>query len=336
MIGVLLQIVKGATLPVPMTARVVVTGRLAQSALAPLQGLTVWVNSEDLLDRDELLARVAGASAIVCTLNSRVDDELLEAAGPQLQVVANVAVGYNNIDLAACARRAVVVTNTPGVLTEATADIAMALILMVTRRLGEAERLVRAQVPWRFGMHFMLGTGITGRRLGIVGMGAIGRALARRASAHRMTITYATRSPVAGLDAALGAVRLSLDELLATSDVVSLHCPYTPETHHLIGASQLALMKAGAFLINTARGPIVDEAALVEGLQRRQIAGAGLDVYEDEPTLHPGLYGCEHAVLLPHLGSATHETRTAMASLAVANAVAVLAGQPPLTPVAAQ
>jgi glyoxylate reductase len=245
-----------------------------------------------------------------------------------------VAVGYNNVDVAECRRRGVVATNTPGVLTDATADIAMALVLMVTRRLGEGERIVRSRQPWQWGMFMLLGSGLQGRRLGVVGMGAIGQALARRAKAFGMTVAYTNRRAIAPeIEAELDAERLNLDELLATSDVVSINCPYSSETHHLIGPEQLELMRDSAFLVNTARGPIVDEAALVRALRTGAIAGAGLDVYENEPTLTAGLAELDNAVLIPHLGSATVETRAAMATLAARNTIAVLSGQPALTPI---
>jgi glyoxylate reductase len=261
-------------------------------------------------------------------LTEKIDDELLVAAGAQLKSVSNVAVGYNNIDVPACKARSVLVTNTPGVLTDATADIAMSLILMTTRRLAEGERVIRAQQPWQWGMFYMLGSSIQGRQLGIVGMGQIGVAVARRARAFGMTIAYTKRTP---LDAAthkeIDAKHVELDELLATSDVVSLHCPYSPETHHFMNATQLAKMKSSAYLINTARGPVVDEAALADALQRNVIAGAGLDVFEKEPVVHEGLLGLDNAVLIPHLGSATVETRAAMADLAATNALAILSGK---------
>jgi len=315
---------------------VVVTGRI------PVEGIDmlaadheVWAwDSTDPISRDELLQRVGGADAIVSLLTERIDAELLHAAGSQLQVVANVAVGYNNIDVPACRERDVIATNTPGVLTDATADIAMALILMSTRRLQEGERVIRSGQPWQWGMFYMLGTAIQGRRLGIVGMGQIGAALARRAKAFGMTIAYSNRRAIADdLAAELGCVRMDMDELLATSDVVSLHCPYSPETHHLIGAPQLAAMRTSAYLINTARGPVVDEAALADALAGGQIAGAGLDVFEHEPTVHPRLLELDNVVLIPHLGSATVETRTAMATLAAANVLAVLRGEPAPTPI---
>ena len=277
---------------------------------------------------------VHGAQAAVTLLTTKVDDAFLEAAGAQLKVVANVAVGYNNIDVAACAARGVVATNTPGVLTEATADIAMSLILMTTRRLGEGERVIRSNASWQWGMFYMLGSGIQGRQLGIVGMGDIGCALARRAKAFGMEIAYSNRRPVASaIEAELGAAVMSLDELLSSSDVVSINCPYNATTHHLIGAAEIAAMKPTAFLINTARGPIVDEAALASALHNGEIAGAGLDVFEEEPKVHPGLLECENAVLIPHLGSATTETRAAMARLAAHNAINVLSGGVPPTPI---
>lgn len=318
-------------------SRVVVTGPIPQPALDHLTGAGVDLQvgrPTDALPVDELHALVAGAEAVLTLLTAKVDDALLDAAGPQLKVVANVAVGYNNIDVPACAARGVTVTNTPGVLTDATADIALALILMATRRLGEGERLIRSGQPWQWGMMFHLGAGIQGRRLGVIGMGAIGLATARRARACGMTVAYSNRNRLdATTEASVEATYLTLDELLATSDVVSVHCPYTPDTHHLIDATRLAQMKPSAFLVNTARGPIVDEAALVDALRAGTIAGAGLDVFEHEPQVHPGLLELENAVLVPHVGSATLETRTAMGMLAADNALRVLSGQAPLTPI---
>lgn len=318
--------------------RVFVTGRIPSAAVDTLradQTLTVDVwDGDGPIPRNELLMRVSGAAGVITLLTERVDDELLTAAGAQLQIVANVAVGYNNFDMLAFTDRQVVATNTPGVLTDATADVALALTLMVTRRLSEGERVIRSGEPWAWGMFYKLGTGIAGKRLGIVGLGAIGQAFARRAQACGMTIAYTQRRRLeASVEASLGATFLSFEELLHTSDVVSLHCPYSPETHHLLNAEALAMMGAHTFLINTARGPIVDETALVQALESRGIAGAGLDVYEHEPVVHPGLVDRDDVVLLPHLGSATVETRTAMAMLAVNNVKAVLSGQPALTPI---
>ena len=317
-------------------SRVVVTGRVPDAAIEKLRAaheVEMWPDPEPI-GREELLRRVAGADAVVSLLTERIDAELLDAAGPQLKVVANVAVGYDNIDVPACSERDVVATNTPGVLTDATADIAFGLILMATRRLGEGERLIRSGQDWKWGMFFLLGSSLQGKTLGVVGMGGIGQATARRAKAFGMEIVYQSRSEIdPGIAAELGARRVELDELLSVSDVVSLHCPYGPATHHLIGAEQLAAMKDSAYLVNTARGPIVDEAALAAALREGRIAGAGLDVYEHEPRVHPELRELDNVVLLPHLGSATVETRTAMAVLAAENVLAVLGGQRPPTPI---
>jgi glyoxylate reductase len=250
-------------------------------------------------------------------------------------VIANVAVGYDNVDTKAIeARGGTWFTNTPGVLTEATADIAFALILMVTRRLGEGERLIRAQTPWSWNMFFMLGTGLQGKTLGIVGLGLIGQATARRAKAFGMEIIYSGRRQAdAAVETELGARYATFDEVLETADVVSLHCPLNAETRHLIDADRLKQMRDDAYLVNTTRGPVVDEAALVDALRNGWIKGAGLDVFEEEPKVHEGLLDLENAVLIPHLGSATIETRTAMGVLAARNAVAVLRGEEPPTPV---
>jgi glyoxylate reductase len=284
------------------------------------------------LSRQELLTLVGGVDVAVTMLYDRVDDEFLDVAGPGLRGVCNVAVGFDNIDLAACARRRVVVTNTPGVLDDATADLAFALILAARRRLGEGERLIRAGRPWAWGMDFMVGHDLRGGRLGIVGLGGIGSRVATRGRAFGMEIAYHSRraSPTAG---ELEATRLDLDELLATSDVVSLHAPLTAATRHLIGARELALMKPTATLVNTARGAVVDEAALAAALRDGQIATAGLDVFEHEPDVDPDLLELENVVLLPHIGSSTVETRDAMAELAAANAIAIVRGEEPPTPV---
>jgi len=317
-------------------AKVVVTGRIPEAALEKLRAeheVDAW-DGEQSISREELLGKVAGADALVTLLTERVDAELLDAAGPQLQVVSNVAVGYDNIVVADCTARNVRATNTPGVLTEATADIAFGLILMATRRLGEGERLIRSGTPWKWGMFFLLGSSLQGKTLGVVGMGGIGQATARRAKAFGMEVVYQSRSEIdPAIAAELGARRVELDELLAISDVVSLHCPYGPNTHHLIGAEQLAAMKPEAYLVNTARGPIVDEAALAQALREGAIAGAGLDVFEKEPAVHPELLELENVALVPHLGSSTVETRTAMAVLASENTLAVLRGEDPVTPV---
>lgn len=319
-------------------ARVVVAREIPRAAIELLRSVAqVEVLPHDRpATPEELRAAAAGADVLVTLLHDRVDDSLLDAAGPQLRAVANVAVGYDNVDVAACAARGVRVTNTPGVLTDATADLALALLLAATRRIGEGERLIRAGEPWSWRMDFLLGAGLQGRTLGIVGLGDIGRATARRARAFSMEIAYAGRrdAPPEVVAELGGARRLELAELIATADVVSLHCPLTPETHHLLDAERLATMRPGSYLINTARGPIVDEAALAAALRDGPLAGAGLDVFEHEPQVHPDLLDLPNVVLLPHLGSATVETRTEMALLAARNAVAVLTGTAPLTPVA--
>jgi glyoxylate reductase len=316
-----------------------VTNRLPDSALAALReaGELRVDERTEAIPRADLLDLVRGADAVLTLLHDRVDDELLEAAGPHLRCVANVAVGYDNVDLEAAARRGVVVTNTPGVLDDATADLTMALVLAATRRVVEGDRLVRSGRPWTWGMSFMLGSGLRGKLLGIVGLGGIGRRVAERARAFGMEIAYHQRHPApAEVVAELEADRLPLEQLLERADVVSLHCPLTPETHHLVAAPELAAMKPSAVLVNAARGPIVDEGALAEALAAGEIAAAGLDVYEREPQVEPALLALENAVLSPHLGSATVETRAAMAELAARNAISVLRGAGPLTPVAPQ
>jgi len=320
---------------ITLDTHVVVTRKVPDPALKLLsEGADLWVSPHDRpLEPAELYEAIGGATAVVTMLHDRVDAAFFDAAGPQLRCVANVAVGYDNVDVAEATSRGVLVANTPDVLTDATADLAIGLILMVTRRLGEGERLIRSGTPWSWNMGFMLGAGLQEKTLGVVGLGAIGTAVARRAQAFGMRIAYTARHPVSDeLESELAAPRLPLEGLLDSADVVSLHCPLTDDTRHLIDAHALRRMKPTAYLVNTARGPIVDEAALVEALGKDQIAGAALDVFEHEPEVHPGLLELENAVLLPHLGSATEETRTAMAVLAVRNALAVCRGEPPLTP----
>jgi glyoxylate reductase len=271
------------------------------------------------IPRDELLRRVADADALLCLLTERIDREVIDAA-PALKVVANIAVGYDNIDVAAARARGIVVTNTPDVLTEAVAEFTWALILAIARRVGEGDRLVRSGGWKGWALDFMLGTELRGKQLGIIGAGRIGRAVAARAPAFGMKVVFAKRD-------------MSVDELFVSSDVISIHAPATPETRHLINRRTLARMKRSVLLVNTARGSIVDEEALGWALDERLIAGAALDVYEREPQVHPALMKHENVILAPHLGSATRETRTAMADLAVRNVLAVLAGDEPLTPV---
>lgn len=284
--------------------------------------------SDVALTPDELRRRASGKDAVVCMLTDMVDAALFDAA-PTLKIVANVAVGYNNIAIPEARTRGIVVTNTPDVLTDSVADFTWALILAITRRLGEGERLLRrgAWKGWAF--DFLLGSELRGKQLGLVGFGRIGRAVAARAPAFGMRVAYASRTPQEVPD----AESMSLDRLLNTSDVVSLHVPLSGDTKHLIDKRALARMKRSAYLINTARGPVVDEAALAWALEQHLIAGAALDVYEHEPSVHPDLLALENVLLVPHLGSGTTETRTAMADLAVSNVIAVLGGRAPLTPV---
>jgi glyoxylate reductase len=273
------------------------------------------------------------AAALIPLLTVRVDRALLERA-PDLRVVACATVGYEHVDTAACRERGIVVTNTPDVLTDATADLTLALMLATVRRLPQAERSLRAGEfrGWKFWDY--LGGDLHGRTLGIFGMGRIGQAVARRAVAFGMHVQYTARTPLsADAEQALGAKAADWDTLLTTSDVLSLHAPLTPETRHVLNRDALRRMKPGSYLINTARGPLVDEPALVEALREGPLAGAGLDVYEREPEITPGLLELDNVVVLPHIGSATHDTRTGMAMLAARNAHAVLSGRPPLTPV---
>ena len=314
--------------------RVLVTRRLpsvVMNRLAAACTVDLHDGADDLTPA-ELRARLAGADAVVALLTNRFDAATFDAGLPTLKVVANVAVGYDNIDVAAAHDRGIIVTNTPDVLTDATADLAMGLILDVMRRLAEGDRLIRRD-GWRgWAFDFMLGRDLRGKQLGIVGAGRIGRAVAARARAFGMSIAYVAR-PGRRHDAEADARWMSLDELLVSSDVVSLHVPLTPETRHLIGQKELARMKRSAFLVNTTRGPVVDEGALAWALREHLIAGAALDVFEREPVVHPDMLPLENVVLVPHLGSATVETRTAMADLAARNVIAVLGGGAPLTPV---
>ncbi|MBT2588425.1 D-glycerate dehydrogenase [Arthrobacter sp. ISL-95] len=285
--------------------------------------------------RESLLEGSRGASGIIAMLTESIDEQLLEAAGPQLQVVANVAVGFDNIDVEAAARRGVIVTNTPGVLDEATADLTLALILSTARRVVEADRFVRTGRPWIWGPQSFVGLDLSGgATLGIVGLGRIGMATARRAHAFGMNI-LATGSRATSQEAVrLGVEAVNLEQLLACSDVVSLHCPLTRDTRHLIGAEELATMRKGSYLINTARGPLVDEESLADALESGHLAGAGLDVHENEPQVNKRLRRMEQVVVLPHIGSAAAATRDAMGTMAVKNVAEVLLGRPPLTAVA--
>ncbi len=313
--------------------RVVVTRRLPKPVEDALSALfDTQLNADDVaMSAEELAGAVRSADAVVPTVTDKVTAEVLGADPRRTRIVANFGVGYNNIDVAAAKANGIAVTNTPGALTDCTADLAMTLLLSVARRAGEGERHLRAGdwSGWR--PTHMMGTKVTGKTLGIVGLGRIGQAVARRAHhGFGMRILYFNRTPVPQDQIAdLGAELCTLEELLAASDFVSLHCPSTPETRHLLNPDTLRMMKPGSFLINTARGDVVDEAALVQALAGGTIAGAGLDVYEGEPAVTPELLGMDNVVLLPHLGSATNETRIAMGMRAVANLEAFFKGDPP-------
>jgi glyoxylate reductase len=281
--------------------------------------------------RAELLARVADKDALICLLTEKINEELL-AAAPGLRIVANVAVGFDNIDLAACTRRKVVASNTPGVLDETTADFAWTLLMGVARRLLEGDGLVRSGKWTGWNLDQLCGADVWGKTLGFLGFGRIGRAVARRALGFHMRVIYndAVRAS-AEVEKELNATLLERDEVLAQADFVSLHVPLLPDTRHLMSTAQFARMKRTAFLINTSRGPVVDEAALVGALEAGQIAGAALDVYENEPMVHPGLVGRSNVLLAPHISSASVETRTRMATIAAENVLAVFAGRRPPT-----
>jgi glyoxylate reductase len=312
---------------------VLLTRELVAEAMRALDGrceLDLYTGPPEAIPRTELLRRSKDKDGLLTILTERVDDELLDAAGPRLKIVANHAVGFDNIDLPACTRRGVLVTNTPDVLTEATADLAWSLILATVRRVAEGDRFLRARTPWIWGPQMMLGHDLYGKTLGIVGCGRIGRAVARRGIGFGMRVVYtdAERLPEA-VESDLRVEWRELQELLSESDVVSVHVPLTPQTRHMFSADTFGAMKPTAVLVNTARGPIVDEAALAEALRTGEIFAAGLDVYEHEPEVPEALLGLENITLVPHLGSATIETRTAMGLLAVENLLAGLAGERP-------
>ena len=311
--------------------KVLVTGNLPPAVIATIEAEhTVTAYRHDSpMAREDLLEMVADKHGLLSLITDTVDRELLDRA-PGLKVVANFGVGFNNIDVAEATRRGIMVTNTPDVLTDATADLAMALLLAVGRRLVEGDRITReGRFQFWAPFHF-LGHEISGKTLGIVGMGRIGAAVARRAVGFDMQVIYHNRSPLTpARERELGARYVDLNTLLRDSDFVSLHMPLTGETRHFIARQELSLMKPGAFLINTARGAVVDEKALLDALEKGRIAGAGLDVYEDEPALTPGLADLPNVVLLPHVGSATLETRHRMAVMAAENLLAGLDGRMP-------
>ena len=314
-----------------MRAKVLVTRELPEAALRLLGGHELDVHrGETPWSKSELIARLRDADALVCQLTQRVDAEVL-AAGAKLRVVANVAVGYDNIDLGAATARGIAVTNTPGVLDETTADFTWALILGVARRVVEGDRLARSG-EWRgWDLLLLVGADVHGKTLGILGLGRIGRRVAERARGFAMRVLYhdAVRA-AAEVERELGLEWVETkEELLQQADFVTLHVPLLPETRHFIGRAELSWMKPTAYLINASRGPVVDEAALAEALERKQIAGAALDVFENEPTIHPKLLQQPTVLLAPHIASASVETRTRMAVMAAENVVAVLSGRRP-------
>ena len=314
-----------------MSRRVLVTREIPTAGLRLLEDFDVTILSERPPERGELLEAAKGASGILATLTEQVDAELMQAAGEDLKVIANMAVGYDNVDLEAARERGVVITNTPEVLDETTADTAFMLLLAAARRLGEGERIVRSGRWEAWGPKMLIGPDVWGKTLGIVGFGRIGQAMARRARGFDMEVFYTARSRKEDAENELGARYAELDELLQTSDFVSLHTPLTEETRHLIGAGELKKMKPESVLVNTSRGPIVDEGALADALAQGRIFAAGLDVYEEEPEVHPRLLELENVVLAPHIGSASIETRDKMATLAAENISAVLRGEKPKT-----
>ncbi len=316
-----------------MNPKILVTQKIPAPAYPLLDAIgDVDANTEEgyIWSPDELLARAPGHEYMLCLVTDTIDARLLEACTPQLKLVANMAVGYNNIDVATASRLGIVVTNTPGVLSDTTADLAFGLLLATARRIGEAERYLRAGKFTGWGPLLLCGADVHGAILGVLGAGRIGNAMARRASGFDMRVVYYNRHRLPRAEEEQYALTYaSLDEVLQQADFLSIHVPYARETHHLISMRELALMKPEAMLINTARGPIVDEKALVQALQRGMIAGAGLDVFEREPAVEPELLTMENVVLLPHIASASIKTRTRMATMASENIVAHAKGQRP-------
>jgi lactate dehydrogenase-like 2-hydroxyacid dehydrogenase len=317
-----------------MSNKILISNTLPESArrLIPADWTVDFHDSVEPLSPAELRERIRDKDGLICHIISTIDDDLL-AAAPRLRVVANVAVGYNNIDVAAARRRGVVVTNTPDVLTETTADFGWALLMAAARRVVEADAYARSGRWKRWEWDLLQGLDVHGKTLGVLGFGRIGRAVARRSLGFGMRVLYhdAVRSP-AEAERETAATFVDRITLFRESDFVTVHAPLLPETRHLVDEAALRSMKRTAVLVNAARGPIVDEAALVRALTEGWIAAAGLDVFEEEPVIHPGLLPLPNVVLAPHIASASRDTRLAMATLAVRNCVAVLEGKPPITP----
>jgi len=314
-----------------MKPRVFITRPVPEAVLAKIVAhCQVEANAEDRrLAPEELAARLAGQHGVLCQLTDRIDAAAL-ASAQDLKVIANIAVGYDNIDLPAATRRGILVTNTPGVLTETTADFAFALLLAAARRVAEADAFVRSGQWKEWKLDLLLGTDVHGATLGILGLGRIGQAVARRARGFGMKVIYwMPRRAAPETERELGVARVPKETLLAEADFISLHAPLTPQTHHLIGPQELRRMKRTAILVNTARGPLVDEAALAEALQQGAIGGAALDVFEQEPAVHPALLALPNVVLTPHIGSASRQTRLRMAEMAAENLLAGVSGAVP-------
>ncbi len=309
-----------------MAFKVLVTYKIPDAGLDLLRerGYVLDVNERgQYLEKSEIIQRSGDCDALVCLLSDKIDREVIDAA-PRLKVIANYAVGFNNIDVQYATQRGIFVTNTPDVLTPATADLTWALLMAVSKRVVEADRFVREGRFTGWQPELFLGADVTGKTLGIIGAGRIGQAVGRRAAGFEMKILYHARSPKPDFEAQTGAQKVALDVLLAQSDFVSLHCPLTDETYHLLDEARLQSMKRGAILINTARGPIVDEQALIKLLRQGHLAGAGLDVYEQEPFVPEELRSLPNVVLLPHIGSATTETRSEMSRMVARNVISVL------------
>jgi glyoxylate reductase len=313
---------------------VLVTRRLPRAPMEAIESATdadVW-GEEGAIARDELLRRLPGKHGVVTLLTEKVDAEFFDAAGPDLVIVANYAVGFDNIDVPEATRRGVMATNTPEVLTETTADLAWSLLMAAARRIPEGDRFLRSKTPWIWGPEMMLGQDVHGKTVGIVGFGRIGQAVARRAKGFGMRVIYFDLfRPLEEVERELGAEYRELDDLLADADFISIHVALTPETRHLFGPEQFRRMKPTAVIVNSSRGPVIDEAALAAALREGEIFAAGLDVFEKEPEVHPDLLEAPNAVIVPHLGSATVETRDAMGMLAAENLLAGLEGRRPPT-----
>lgn len=314
-----------------MKANIYVTRRIPQPALDMLTDLNTEISPFDrVLERKELLEFIKGRDGILSQLTDKVDDEFFEAAGPQLKIVANYAVGYNNIDVDAATRHGVIITNTPGVLTDTTADLAWTLIMSVGRRIVEADRFMRAGKYKGWAPMLFLGGDIHHKTLGIIGMGRIGQAVARRATGFGMKVIYSDAQPISkDLEKELNATYMSKEEVLKNADFLSLHVPLMPETTHMISDKEFDMMKSTAYLINSSRGPVVDEKALVKALQDKKIAGAGLDVYENEPEMAEGMAELDNITIVPHIASASIATRTKMGTMAAENIVAYFKGEVP-------